>query len=152
MTFGQIPFFPTRHSPYHIDELQAAGGTLLALYPEIIRCFGCNTCTKACPQGLDVLQIMSAALRDDLRAVAETSFDCIQCELCAARCPADLAPSEVALVARRLYGKYLAPPAAHLHQRIAEIDDGQFNDEIASLKAMPVEALRARYNARQIEP
>jgi ferredoxin len=66
MVLGQIPFFPAQRATYALESLQPAGETLLELYPEILRCFGCNTCTKACPQEIDVLAYMAAALRGPL--------------------------------------------------------------------------------------
>jgi ferredoxin len=151
MVLGGIPFFPSQRSDYRLEELTPEGETILNLYPEIVRCFGCNTCTKACPQELDVLSYMSAALRGDLPALADGSFDCIICGLCVARCPAELAPPNVALLGRRLYGKYIAPPAAHVRQRVEEIKSGAFQAEIDELKALPMADLKARYNSRQIE-
>jgi len=151
MILGQIPFFPAQRPVYHLDQLEASGETLLELFPEILRCYGCNTCSKACPQEIEVLDYMAAAVRGDLAAVAEISFDCILCGLCVARCPAENVPPNMALLARRLYGKYLAPPAEHLHRRVAEIEAGTFKDEIDRLKLLPVEDLKERYASRQIE-
>lgn len=152
MVLGPIPFFPAQRATYHLDRLRPQGETLLELYPEILRCYGCNTCTKACPQELDVLGYMSAAVRGDLHALADASFDCILCGLCTARCPAELVPPNVALLGRRLYGKYLASPAKHLQRRVQEIEAGAFRAEIAELKSLPLAALKERYNAREIEP
>src|SRR3990172_4977934 len=45
MVLGQIPFFPAQRPHYSLDTLQPTGETLLEQYPEILRCFGCNTCT-----------------------------------------------------------------------------------------------------------
>jgi ferredoxin len=151
MVLGQIPFFPAQRPAYKLEALKPRGETLLELYPEILRCFGCNTCTKSCPQGLDVLGYMSAALRGDMQALADMSFDCIMCGLCVARCPAELVPPNVALLGRRLYGKYLAPPAAHVQQRVREISLGAFSSDISELKGLPLAELKSRYNARAIE-
>lgn len=151
MILGQIPFFPAQRPSYALIHLQALGETLLDLYPEIVRCFGCNTCTKACPQEIDVLGYMSAALRGDLHALADLSFDCIMCGLCVARCPAELVPPNVALLGRRLYGKYLAPQAHHLYQRVQAICQGADRQDLDALKALPLVELKARYNAREIE-
>lgn len=151
MTLGQIPFFPAQHPIYHLESLKPSGETLLEVYPEVLRCFGCNTCTKACPQEIDVLNYMSAVIRGDVTAAAEISFDCIACGLCVARCPAELVPSNVSLLARRIYGKYLAPHAEHLQRRLSEIEGGSFRSEINVLKAAPVEELKKQYAARQIE-
>ena len=151
MILGQIHFFPAQRPDYHLDRLRPSGETLLELFPELLSCYGCNTCSKACPQEIEVLDYMAAATRGDLPAVAEISFDCILCGLCVARCPAELVPPNMALLARRLYGKYLAPKAAHLQQRIDEINSGSFQEEILLLKSLPVGELKKRYAARQIE-
>jgi ferredoxin len=151
MVLGQIPFFPAQRADYQLDKLQPCGETIIDLYPEILRCFGCNTCTKACPQELDVLGYMSAALRGDLPALADLSFDCIMCGLCVARCPAELVPPNVALLGRRLYGKYLALPAEHVSRRVQEIRQGAFRNDLMELEALPLAELKARYNAREIE-
>jgi len=152
MILGQIPFFPAQRPAYSLDTLKPTGETLLELYPEILRCFGCNTCTKACPQELDVLGYMAAAVRGDLPALAEASFDCIMCGLCTVRCPAELVPANVALLGRRLYGRYLAPHAGHLRERVQEIEAGAFRAEMSELKSLPLAALKERYRAREIEP
>jgi succinate dehydrogenase/fumarate reductase-like Fe-S protein len=151
MILGQIPFFPANRPVYQLSSLKPTWDTLLELYPEIIRCYGCNTCTKACPQEIDVLGYMAALVRGNLAAAAEASFDCIMCGLCAARCPAEIAPPNVALLARRLYGKYLAPSAPHLYQRIAEVAAGAFQSEITQLKSLPLADLKQKYENRQIE-
>jgi succinate dehydrogenase/fumarate reductase-like Fe-S protein len=151
MVLGPIPFFPAQRPAYDLATIAPAGESLLELFPEILRCFGCNTCTRACPQEIDVLGYMAAALRGDLTELADLSFDCILCGLCVARCPAELVPPNMALLGRRLYGRYLAPPATHLQLRLQEIEGGSFLSEIAELKVLPLAALKARYNARQIE-
>jgi ferredoxin len=73
------------------------------------------------------------------------------CGLCVARCPAELVPPNVALLGRRLYGKYIAPPAGHLQERIQEIKSGAYVQEMAELKGLPLSELKSRYNARHIE-
>ena len=151
MTLGQIPFFPAQRATYRIDSLKPSGETLLELYPEVMKCFGCNTCTKACPQEIDVLNYMSAVIRGDVTAAAEISFDCIACGLCVARCPAELVPPNVSLLARRIYGKYIAPHAEHLQRRLNEIEGGSFRPELNVLKTAPVDELKRQYAARQIE-
>jgi len=88
----------------------------------------------------------------DIAAVANMSFDCIMCGLCAARCPAEEAQYNIAILARRLYGRYLAVRSAHLEDRLQEIQTGKYDEEIAELKQLSIEELKERYKARDIEP
>ncbi|MDH7486340.1 MAG: 4Fe-4S dicluster domain-containing protein [Anaerolineae bacterium] len=152
MYLTQIPFFPAQRAEYDISTLQPRPERLFSLYPELLRCLGCGTCTKACPQELDVKGYMAAAMRGDIARVADLSFDCIMCGLCAARCPVGEAQYNIAILCRRLYGRYLAPRSQHLEDRLAEIRAGQFNQALEELKSLSLDELKARYKARQIEP
>lgn len=151
MYLAQIPFFPSRRADYRLEELAAAPATLFTLYPELLRCLACGTCSKACPQGIDVRGYMAAAMRGDIAAVADASFDCIACGLCSARCPVEETQYNVALLARRLYGRHLARRSDHLALRVQEIEDGAFRDGLAEVRALDEAGLRSRYNARDIE-
>ncbi len=152
MYLTQIPFFPVERRSYNLEELRPAPETLFTLYPEVLRCLQCGTCTKACPQEIDVRAYMAAAMRGDIAAVADRSFDCIMCGLCAARCPAEEPQYNIAILARRIYGRHIAPRAQHLAERVQEIEAGRFNQAIAELKALSREELAERYNTRDIEP
>ncbi len=151
MYLGQIPFFPAKRASYDITQLEPLATTLFKTYPETLRCLGCGTCTKACPQELNVKGYMAAAMRGDIAMVANMSFDCIMCGLCAARCPAEEPQYNIAILARRLYGRYLAPRSPHLGQRVDEIQSGKFDSEITGLKALDFNGLKERYLAREIE-
>jgi len=152
MYLAQIPFFPAQRAAYRLDELEPTFQTVFTLYPELMRCLSCGTCTKACPQDIDVKQYMAEAMRGEIRAVADRSFDCIMCGLCAARCPAEEAQYNIAILCRRLYGKYLAPKAKHLAERVREIEEGKWDAALEELKSLSEEELRKRYNERDIEP
>ena len=152
MYLVQVPFFPAVKALYDLEKLKPAGAQILSLYPDLVKCFGCNTCTKTCPQELEVMWYMSDALRGDITGVVNKSFDCVMCGLCAARCPQGLVPYNVALLCRRLYGRYLATASQHLEDRIAEIDAGKFDAEIEGLKKMGEKDLRRLYTGRDIEP
>ena len=152
MYLVQIPFFPAAKAVYNLEEIEATGEQVLALYPDLVTCFGCNACTKTCPQDLEVMWFISDTLRGDLREVTIKSFDCVMCGLCAARCPQGLVPYNIALLCRRLYGRYLAPVSKHLEDRIAEIEAGKFDAELQELKRMSEGKLRHRYAEREIEP
>jgi len=154
MYLTQIPFFPTAEALYDVGDLKPEEGEnkLVKLYPIILTCFGCNNCTKSCPQDLEVMEFMSAAIRGDYEKVYEKSFDCVMCGLCAARCPQGLQPYVIAMAARRLRGAYLAPKSQHLLDRVEEIDKGNFDAELAKLKKMVKDELGELYAKREIEP
>ncbi len=152
MRLAQIPSFPANKTRYDLASLHADGATLLDKYPELELCKGCNTCTKACPQDLQVMDYIAACLRGDIAVAADKSFDCIACGLCTARCPGELVPYNIALLARRLYGAYVAPRSPHLAKRVEEIRSGQWNSAIKQMKDLTLEELKRRYNARDIEP
>jgi heterodisulfide reductase subunit C len=73
------------------------------------------------------------------------------CGICSSRCPARISHPQVALLARRLTGKYIIPPAAHLEKRVHEIEDGDFTQLVESLMQKPIEELKELYNHREIE-
>jgi ferredoxin len=152
MYIAQIPFFPAERAPYKLHELEPTFGTLVQTYPELMRCLSCGTCTKSCPQDIDVKDYMAKAMRGDIAAVAQQSFDCIMCGLCAARCPAEEVQYNIAILCRRLYGKYLAPKARHLSERLEEIKAGKLDEPMREIKSLSEEELRQRYNKRDIEP
>jgi ferredoxin len=91
-------------------------------------------------------------MRGDISRVADLSFDCIMCGMCVSRCPAEEAQPNIAILARRLHGRYLAPRAQHLSERVAEVRSGHYDEEFANMKAMPETELRQMYNTRDIEP
>jgi succinate dehydrogenase/fumarate reductase-like Fe-S protein len=152
MYLAQIPFFPAQHALYDLAQLKPDAATLWQLYPETLRCLGCGTCTKSCPQELDVKGYMASAMRGNIAQMADRSFDCIMCGLCAARCPAEESQYNVAILARRLYGRYLAPRSEHLQARIREIQDGGWAAELKELQAADKATLQKLYAGRDIEP
>jgi formate hydrogenlyase subunit 6/NADH:ubiquinone oxidoreductase subunit I len=152
MYLVQIPFFPANKAEYNLDELKPTGSTLLKLYPELARCVSCNTCTKVCPQDIEVMDYMQAALKGDITSVADISFDCIMCGLCAARCPAEIVQYNIAILCRRLYGKHIAPNAEHVRVRVAEISGGKFDKELSNLMKSNIQTLKKLYTERDIEP
>jgi len=151
MYLTQIPFTPAERANYDMNGLKPGIEAFLTCYPEMLRCLGCNSCTKACPQDIDVMEYIAAGKRGDVALMAELSFDCIMCGLCAMRCPAELAQYNYAQLARRLHGKYETPPPEHLAKRIQEIAEGKYKEEIDKLAEMATEELRKLYTERDIE-
>jgi heterodisulfide reductase subunit C len=137
---------------YSLEELTPSGEQVRHVYPDLVKCQGCNTCTMSCSQDLNVMEYMSYILYGKIAEVADKSFDCMMCSHCAERCPAELAPYNIALLCRRLYGRYLVPRSQHLISRVAEIKEGKFDAELLELKKMEESELRRRYSKRDIEP
>lgn len=152
MYITQIPFFPANKASYDLEQVEPSGGSIADLYPELMKCMGCNTCTKSCPMDLEVMEYVAAALRGDIKKAAELSFSCVMCGLCTARCPGELAQYNIGILARRLYGKYIAPKAQHLAEQVERIDQGAFEKQLREVMALDEEALRKVYEGREIEP
>jgi len=151
MYIAATPYFPMIKQLYDIDKISPGEQIMMQLYPEIYSCIGCSACTKGCPQKLEVMQYIAYAQRGDYTKCAKASFDCIMCGICASRCPAGISHPQVAILARRLYGKYLAPPAIHLEKRMEEMEEGALTALVDQLMNRPLEEIRELYDARDIE-
>lgn len=147
-----LPYAPTPRSKYRLEVLRPEPGFILKLYPEVARCVACNTCTKACPQGLQVMDAVQAIKRGDVAKAANLSFDCIACGICSMRCPAEIRHPGLFQLVRRIYGKYLSPKPRHLEERIREIELGKFREELERLKQVSLDELKKLYASRVIEP
>ena len=151
MYIAQIPFNPAEKITYDIEKVRPTANTMLEYYPELSRCLSCNTCTKACPQDLDVMDYVQAALRGDISQAAKLSFDCLTCGLCAVRCPAEIVPYNAATLARRLYAKYIDGPSQLVLERVKEVEDGVYDDDITKMMGASKEELAELYNSREID-
>lgn len=151
MYVATLPFFPLVKETYDINEVRPDEQIMMQLYPEIYACVGCNACTKSCSQGLNVMQYIAHAQRGEYDKCAELSFDCVMCGICSSRCPAGISHPQVAMLARRLNGKYLAPESVHLAERVKEIEDGLCTEAIEALMQKPIEEIKELYNNRDIE-
>ena len=151
MYVATLPFFPLVKQIYNIEEIKPTEQIMMQLYPEIYACIGCNACTKACTQELNVMQYIAYAQRGEYEKAAEESFDCVMCGVCSSRCPAGISHPQVALLTRRLTGKYLAPKTEHLLNRVAEIDAGDCKAALEAIMNTPLEEQKNLYNHREIE-
>ena len=151
MYVATLPFFPLVKQVYDMEKVSVSEQVMMQLYPEIYACIGCNACTKACTQELNVMQYIAYAQRGDFQKCAEESFDCVMCGVCSSRCPAGISHPQVAVLARRITGKYLAPKSEHLENRVREIEHGDFKELIEGLMQKPLEELKELYNNRDIE-
>ena len=151
MYVATLPFFPLIKEAYDIEKVRPDEQIMMQLYPEIYSCVGCNACTKACSQGLNVMQYIAHAQRGEYDKCAQLSFDCVMCGICSSRCPAGISHPQVAMLARRLNGKYIAPESKHLTERVKEIEDGLCAEAMEAIMAKPIEELKELYNHRDIE-
>ena len=151
MYVATLPFFPLVKQVYDINQIKPTQQIMMQLYPEIYACIGCNACTKSCTQELNVMQYIAYAQRGEYEKAAEESFDCVMCGVCSSRCPAGISHPQVALLTRRLTGKYLAPKSEHLINRVAEIDAGDCKAALEAIMNTPLEEQMNLYNHREIE-
>lgn len=151
MYVASIPFFPTDKRNYSIDEIKPTEKIMMELYPEIYSCIGCNACTNACTQDLNVMQYIAYAQRGEYEKCAEESFDCVACGCCSVRCPAEISHPMVGLLARRLVGKYIAPETEHLKARVEQINEGAYDELIEKIMQKPITEMKELYNTREIE-
>ncbi len=151
MYLAQIPFVPAEKPIYDIDNLTPSLTSFKEIFPVIFRCVACNTCSKACPQDLEVMDYIQALIKGDIEQAADLSFDCIRCGLCALRCPAEIVQYNSAILARRLYGKYLMIESKDLTNRVKEIADGKYEPDLDELQKMKMESLKEKYYAREIK-
>jgi len=150
MHIVQIPYTPAPKAVYDIEELEPDVSVFNRYYPELFRCVSCNTCTKICPQELNVMDYVNAMMRGDFETAAELSFDCLMCGLCSARCPAEISQLLCAILARRLYGKYHSKKGEFILQRIKEIEEGKYEEEFRRLMSLPLEELKKIYYERDL--
>lgn len=139
------PFIPTEKPRYDLKELKPLISTVLGYYPEISRCICCNSCTKACPQELNVMDFIQAVLRGDFKRVVELSFDCLECGLCTLRCPAGITHYLVARLVRRVYAKSMVPKDKSLEEYVQKLVKKEFEDDLNKLVKMDIGRLKAVY-------
>ncbi|MBR5437536.1 MAG: 4Fe-4S ferredoxin [Clostridia bacterium] len=151
MYVASIPFFPTDKRTYDIKETKPTEKVMMELYPEIYSCIGCNACTNACTQDLNVMQYIAYAQRGEYEKCAEESFDCVACGCCSVRCPAEISHPMVGLLARRMVGKYIAPETEHLAVRVDEVNKGAYDELIENIMQKPITEMKELYNTREIE-
>ena len=149
MYLVQIPFSPAEKPKPNIKEEKYEASVLLKYFPEVSRCVSCNTCTKSCPQDLEVMDYVQDALKGDFKAITEGSFECIQCGLCAIRCPAEIVQYDMAQFARRMYGRYGIPLEKNVEKRVKEINSGKFNEEFDRVMNLSNDDIRDLYNGTQ---
>ncbi|MCF8053017.1 MAG: 2Fe-2S iron-sulfur cluster binding domain-containing protein [Desulfobacterales bacterium] len=149
MRIIQVPYFPVDKPGYNIDALNPTTEQVGQIYPQIYRCVACNTCTKMCPQDINVMGCISMILRGDIEGAAAASRDCVMCGLCTSRCPAEIPQFLIFLLARRLDGRFIQKPFRFLPTRLERIAAGDYEAELNALMTMDIEVLKVRYQKQQ---
>ncbi len=152
MYLAMVPFFPANRAVFNLDEIKPDAQTILKLYPELQKCMGCNTCTKSCPMEIPVMEYISAALRGDIEKAAELSMSCVMCGICTSRCPAELAQYHIAMLCRRLTGKYIRPKAEHVAVTVEKVKSERYEKPLDELMTTDLQTLRDLYVNRESEP
>ena len=152
MYLAQIPFYPANRANYDFAALNAEPEEIYKLYPEIFRCLSCNTCTKACPMEVPVMDVISAIKQGNIARAAELSFSCIQCGLCTSRCLGELPQYHVAQLARRVYGSKIAPRDKQLIEAVDIAKAGKHQETLTQLMKFDLQQLKTAYRAREMEP
>jgi formate hydrogenlyase subunit 6/NADH:ubiquinone oxidoreductase subunit I len=133
-------------------QITASPEEIFQLYPELFRCVACNSCTKACPQGIEVMDAISALKQGNIAEAAELSFDCIQCGLCTSRCFGELAQYHMFQLARRIHGARTVPRAEHLAKMVKAVSEGKYDRFLEGLKRAKEDELKKLYKEREVEP
>ena len=98
------------------------------------------------------MEYIAAAIRGDVEKVATLSFQCIMCGACAAKCPAEISQPNVAILARRIYGRHMLSLPARLYERISDIEKGNYDSVLEKLTRLTIEDLKKVYTKRDQEP
>lgn len=152
MEVTQIPFIPVKRSFYDLEEVFDVEEAVKDNFAEVFRCLACNTCTKACPQDIEVMDYIQAIIRGDYQEASELSFPCIMCGGCVARCPAEISQPNVSVLVRRAFVHGALPTPENVSRRVEEIKQGKFDQIIDELVEMEVEKLKEIYSQREQEP
>ncbi len=152
MYLAQIPFYPTNRAAYNFAQLEPKPEEIFKLYPELFRCVACNTCTKACPMDVQVMDMISALKQGNIAQAAILSFGCIQCGLCTSRCMGELPQYHIAQLARRIYGSKIVPRAEHLNEAVIATRGGKYESCLNILMRMSEGELKKLYQELEMEP
>src|SRR3989338_6952949 len=127
-----ITFYPSdgsKKAVYSLPAERPSPKDLFQYYPETKRCTACRACSSVCPQGLDVMGGVRAAINGDLSGMAEKFTACVMCGLCAAVCEVQIKPHRVGIYARRITGAFYPKKPAAILNRISEIAAGKYDAE-----------------------
>ena len=152
MYVASIPFFPTDKRLYDINEIKPNQQIMMELYPEIYSCIGCNACTKACTQNLNVMQYIAYGAARRAGEVRGGILRLRQLRLLLGPLPGGhLAPDGRPARKDASPASYIAPESKHLEKRVEEIHSGAYDELIEQIMQKPITEMQELYNTREIE-
>jgi len=129
MTIAFIPSDTSKKEIAPLPDGEVTGKELFQYYPETRRCVACGACSTVCPEGIDAMGGVRAAIMGMQQEAAAKFASCVMCGLCAAVCSAGIRPHRVGAYTRRLTGAFYEKEATELLERITEIASGEYQDE-----------------------
>tara|TARA_B100000686_G_C16804464_1_gene988925 strand:- start:5518 stop:6177 length:660 start_codon:yes stop_codon:yes gene_type:complete len=86
-------------------------GKMREAFPTLDRCSKCESCTKACPMDIPVMESVLRMQKGQFEAVAEDFITCIHCGLCRFVCEDKVKPHNMGMWVRRSLGMTKKYPA-----------------------------------------
>ncbi len=98
------------------------------------------------------LVISPPSSRVTLRRQRDCLLTAFSAACAASRCLGEIPQYHIAMLARRVYGKYILPRAERLKARARAIEDGRYETMLSELSAMSRGKTQKRYVEREREP
>ena len=151
MWLAQLPASPAHKAIYDIEKIKPEVATIQELYPEVFRCVACNTCTKACPQDLEVMDYIQAAKRGNIAAVMDLSFDCVMLRIVCHSLPCGDRPVQCRHAVQKAVRQISVPGEQRAEKTVKEVKSNKFDKEFKELMTCQKEDLKKKYYDRDLE-
>ncbi len=136
MVFMFLPYVQGQEGLYNAHTTPCTLQAVEAVFPALARCSNCNTCGKSCALGLHVLGYVRALRKGDFEKVRTLSLECIQCGMCAVRCPQGLTPFAMALMVRRVLSKSQYNPTPDFLTSLTQSHNNHWQADIERYKSL----------------
>ena len=143
--------FPLESSDKKAYNIEKNENIMNSVYPEIYSCVGCNLCTKLCVKKIDVKRYIEYAQKGDFAKCAQVSSECVMCSACSVKCPAGIDHKNVALLAKRITGKYIIKRSKSLEKKLKEVKSDGFIKDFEDYVNMPESELKGIYNESRLK-
>jgi len=89
-----------QQSHLHTEQVRATDSDIVRLYPELLAASMQHVYQGLSDGAGGMNYVRSQAMRGDLKRSLSSPWMCVMCGMCAARCPGELAPFNIALLIR----------------------------------------------------